>query len=262
MSIKIKDAIKKAYTNVVNSGLGCGCNPSCCESPNQDWTLSESYHNVKGYEKDADFGLGCGIPTEHAKLKKGSTVLDLGSGAGNDVFIARSIVGDMGYVIGIDMTKAMIEKANKNKQKLGYENVEFIHGEIENLPVQEESIDVVISNCVLNLVPDKSQAYSEVYRVLKPKAHFSMSDIVLDGKLPDGILQAAEMYAGCISGAMQKKEYIEIISKAGFKNITITKERAINIPDDIMLKYISEDELNKFKKSNNAIISLGVYAEK
>lgn len=262
MSKEIKDIVKEAYTNVANSGPGCGCGPTCGDSPIQDWTLSENYTTVDGYEKVADYGLGCGIPTEHAKIKKGDTVLDLGSGAGNDVFVARNLVGDKGYVIGVDMTEAMIEKANENKQKLGFENVEFVLGEIESLPLKNDSIDVAVSNCVLNLVPDKSRAYAEVYRVLKPNGHFSMSDIVLRGDLPEGIRQAAEMYAGCIAGAMQKEDYIDVIKKAGFKNLNITKEREINVPDEVMLQYVNKEELAKFKESDHTIISIGVYAEK
>lgn len=263
MSQEIKENVKEAYTRVANSGTGCGCGPTACDSPEQDWTLSESYATVDGYEADADYALGCGIPTEHAKIKKGDTVLDLGSGAGNDVFVARRIVGDSGHVIGVDMTEAMIEKANENKQKLGYNNVDFVLGEIESLPLKDNSIDVSVSNCVLNLVPNKKKAYQEVYRVLKPGGHFSMSDIVLKGTLPKGIMEAAEMYAGCISGALQQEDYIEAIKEAGFKNITITKQRIVDIPDDVLLNYVCcPEELENFKKSDNNIVSLGVYAEK
>ncbi len=263
MSQEIKEHVKEAYTRVANSGAGCGCGPTSCGSPAQDWTLSESYETVEGYEADADYALGCGIPTEYAKIKEGDTVLDLGSGAGNDVFVARRIVGDSGYVIGVDMTEAMIEKANENKQKLEYTNIDFILGEIENLPLKDNSIDVTVSNCVLNLVPDKKKAYEEVYRVLKPGSHFSMSDIVLRGTLPKGIMEAAEMYAGCISGALQEEEYIQAIKDAGFKNITITKERIVDMPDEVLLNYVCcPEELEKFKESDNAVISLGVYAEK
>ncbi len=266
MSQEIKEVVKHTYTEVVNSEPGCGCGP-CCGSPiqeviDQDWSLSESYSAVEGYEPKADYALGCGIPTEHAKIKEGDTVLDLGSGAGNDVFVARSIVGEAGAVIGVDMTKAMIDKANENKQKLGYANVNFVLGEIENLPIEDNSIDVAVSNCVMNLVPDKNKAYEETYRVLKPNGHFNMSDIVLKGELPEGIKQAAEMYAGCISGAMQKQDYLEVIEKAGFKNIEITKEREIDVPDQVFLRYVSEEELATFKEGGNSIISLGVYAEK
>lgn len=263
MSQEIKEHVKEAYTRVAHSGAGCGCGPTSCGSPAQDWTLSESYAQVEGYEADADYALGCGIPTNDAKIKEGDTVLDLGSGAGNDVFVARQIVGESGHVIGVDMTEAMIEKANENKQKLGYTNVDFVLGEIEALPLKDNAIDVAISNCVLNLVPDKKKAYEEVYRVLKSGGHFNMSDIVLRGALPKGILEAAEMYAGCISGALQQEDYIQAIKDAGFKNITITKERIVEIPDEVLLNYVCcPEELEKFKASDKAVVSLGVYAEK
>ncbi len=266
MSEKIKDAVKKAYTEVVKSGPGCGCGPACGsptqEIKNESWNLSESYANVDGYEEEADYALGCGLPTRDAQIKKGDTVLDLGSGAGNDVFVARNLVGESGHVIGVDMTEAMVAKANENKEKLGYTNVDFLLGEIEALPLAENSIDVTVSNCVMNLVPSKLKAYQETYRVLKPNGHFNMSDIVLKGDLPKGIRDAVEMYAGCISGAMEKQEYLEVIAEAGFKNITITKEREIDVPDQVFLHYVSPAELAAFRESEYAIISLGVYAEK
>ena len=261
MSEKLKEVVKKTYTEVLSKDVGCGCNPTCC-SPEQDVTFSESYSNIKGYSQDADYGLGCGIPTEYAKIKKGQTVLDLGSGAGNDVFVARSIVGELGKVIGIDMTEAMVNKANENKQKLNYTNVDFLLGEIEKLPINDNSIDVVVSNCVMNLVPDKTKAYSEVFRVLKPKRHFSISDIVLSGNLPKGIRDAAEMYAGCVSGALPKDDYIQAIKDAGFNKIQIVKERQISLSDDVLLKFISNEELIEYRKSQSAILSITVYAEK
>lgn len=261
MSEALKKMVKKTYTEVLKSGPGCGCGPTC-GTPTDRWTLSEDYNPIKGYKAEADYGLGCGLPTEHAYIKQGDIVLDLGSGAGNDVFIARDLVGKNGKVIGVDMTEAMIEKANQNKQKLGFNNIEFVLGEIENLPINENSINVVVSNCVLNLVPNKNKAYAEVHRVLKPNGHFSMSDIVIDGNLPEGIKQAAEMYAGCISGAMQKEDYLNTIKNAGFNNIRITKERKIEVPDSILLQYVNKEELEQYKATNHSIISLGVYAEK
>lgn len=261
MSEEMKEIVKKTYTEAVTKHDGCGCGPSCC-SPSQDVTFSESYSTVDGYEEDADFGLGCGIPTEFAKIEKGDSVLDLGSGAGNDVFVARNIVGEKGQVIGIDMTEAMITKANENKQKLGFENVDFLLGEIEDLPVKDNTIDVAVSNCVMNLVPDKNRAYSEVYRVLKSNGHFSISDIVLSGKLPEGIQNAAEMYAGCISGALSKGDYLNAIKKAGFKNIEVVKEREIILPDELLLQYINQEELVEYRNSQSAIISITVYADK
>jgi len=266
MSEEIKDSVKKAYTEVVNSGPGCGCGPAT-GSPIQEiiegeWSMSESYSALDGYEEEADYALGCGLPTQQAKIKAGDTVLDLGSGAGNDVFVARKIVGDKGRVIGVDMTEAMVVKANENKEKLGYTNIDFVLGEIEDLPVEDNSVDVAVSNCVMNLVPSKKKAYEETFRVLKPNGHFNMSDIVLRGELPKGIKEAAQMYAGCIAGALEKEEYLQVIKDAGFKNITVNKERAIEVPDHVFLQYVTPSELEEFKASNNAIVSLGVYAEK
>ncbi len=267
MSQEIKDIVKETYTRVVNEGPGKGCAPSSCCSPIQDvikdgWSISESYSSVEGYEEEADYALGCGLPTQHAKIKEGDTVLDLGSGAGNDVFIARRIVGEKGHVIGVDMTEAMIEKANENKEKLGISNIDFILGEIEDLPIEDNTVDVVVSNCVMNLVPSKQIAYKETHRVLKSNGHFNISDVVLKGELPKGIKDAAEMYAGCISGALEKEDYLKVIKEAGFKNITITKEREIEVPDNVFLQYVTPAELQEFKASENAIISLGVYADK
>ena len=180
-----------------------------------------------------------GLPTEFAKIKEGDTVIDLGSGAGNDCFVARKLAGSTGKIIGIDFTEAMVSRARKNAEKIGFNNVEFRKGDIEELPLDGNTADVVISNCVLNLVPDKTKVFAEIFRVLKPKKHFSISDIVLEGELPDNLKQAAELYAGCVSGAIQKKEYLNIIRQAGFVNIEIQKEKKIVIPDDILLKYIS-----------------------
>ena len=261
MSVEIKEVVKKTYTEAVQNGSGCGCGPSCC-SPGIETEFSESYAGIEGHEADADFGLGCGIPTEHAKISEGDTVLDLGSGAGNDVFVARSVVGETGHVIGLDMTEAMIAKANENKQKLGYENVEFILGEIEEIPLENETVDVAVSNCVMNLVPNKDKAYSELHRVLKPNGHFSISDIVLRGDLPENIRSAAAMYAGCVSGALDKSDYLNAIKEAGFRNVEVMKEREIVLPDALLLQYINQEELKAYRESETAILSLGVYAEK
>jgi len=262
----IKEIVKEKYSEIAlqtkkeNETSCCGAGSSCC---GVDYTIfSESYEKLKGYNSDADLGLGCGLPTEYAKIKEGDTVIDLGSGAGNDCFVARAIVGEKGLVIGIDMTEAMIQKARENTDKLGFNNVQFCLGDIENMPVTADKADVVISNCVLNLVPNKLKAFYEIFRVLKCKGHFSISDVVLSGKLPENIIKEAEMYAGCVSGAIQKHEYLSIIEKTGFINIQIQKEKQIVIPDDILLKYISDKELEEFKKSKVGIFSITVYAEK
>jgi len=262
----LKLIVKEKYneialqTNNQNENSCCGTGSSCC---GVDYTIfSESYEKLKGYNSDADLGLGCGLPTEYAKIKEGDTVIDLGSGAGNDCFVARAIVGEKGLVIGIDMTEAMIQKARENTDKLGFNNVQFRLGDIENMPVTAKKADVVISNCVLNLVPDKQKAFSEIFRVLKCNGHFSISDVVLSGKLPENIIKEAEMYAGCVSGAIQKDEYIKMIENSGFINIQIQKEKQIVIPDDILLKYLTSKELDEFKESNTGIFSVTVYAEK
>jgi len=217
---------------------------------------------MKGYNPDADLGLGCGLPTQFAKIKKGDIVIDLGSGAGNDAFIARHETGETGKVIGIDFTPAMIEKARQNAEVRGFNNVEFRQGDIEQIPVTANTADIIVSNCVLNLVPNKNEVIKEIYRVLKPGGHFSISDIVLQGELPKEIKQAAEMYAGCVAGAIQKKVYLELIEANGFKNITIQKDKTITVPDDILSQYLSAEKIIEFKQSGTGVRSITVYAEK
>ncbi|MCD6090925.1 MAG: arsenite methyltransferase [Bacteroidales bacterium] len=262
MSKDLKAIVKKKYTEIANqpkeqNETSCCGSTGCCDTV--DYTIfSDDYSNLQGYHKDADLGLGCGIPTEFAHIKKGHSVLDLGSGAGNDCFVARSIVGESGKVIGIDFTDAMIEKANKNNQKLGFLNVDFIQGDIEEMPLADNSFDIVISNCVLNLVPDKQKAFSEIYRVLKPDGRFCVSDIVISGNLPDKIKEDAEMYAGCVSGAIQKNDYLQIIKENKFKEIDVKKEKEVEIPNTVMLNYISMDDLRIFKKNKTGIFSITV----
>jgi arsenite methyltransferase len=262
----IKDIVKEKYGRIAsqskqqNETSCCGSTGCCGEA---DYTVfSEDYSNLQGYNQEADLGLGCGLPTEFAKIKQGDTILDLGSGAGNDCFVARAIVGDQGKVIGIDFSDEMLEKAKENVQKLAYKNVEFIKGDIEDMPIESNSVDVVVSNCVLNLVPDKQKAFLEIYRVLKENAHFSVSDVVLLGELPEKLKESAEMYAGCVSGVIQKDEYIQIIKESGFKNIEIQKEKKIEIPDDILLNFMDETELRDFKHSNVGVFSINVFAKK
>jgi len=261
-----KGLVKEKYGQIAVQSLPAGssscCGPSCCGDGADYVIFSEDYKNLNGYDPEADLGLGCGIPTEFAGIKTGDTVVDLGSGAGNDCFVARALTGDTGSVIGIDMTEQMIEKARNNVKKLGYSNVEFRLGDIEDMPVISDSTDVVISNCVLNLVPDKGKAFSEIFRILKPGGHLSVSDIVLRGELPEKIMHAAEMYAGCVSGAIEIEEYLRLMTQAGLTNLLIQKEKTIIIPDEIMLKYLNPSELTDFRKSNTGIYSITVYAEK
>lgn len=262
----IKKEIKKSYGDIARGNIQVGCcsaDTGCCTTDEFSASMTEDYSKVEGYQKNADLSLGCGIPTEIANIKEGDTVIDLGSGAGNDVFIARRIVGDKGKVIGIDMTPEMVIRALQNNQKLEYKNVEFALGEIENMQtIPTNTADVVISNCVMNLVPDKEKAFKEVHRVLKVGGHFSISDIVYSGTLPKGILEAAEMYAGCVAGASEKGAYLGIIKSVGFKNIHIKKERLIELPDDLLLKYVSAEDIAEFKKSNSGIYSITLYADK
>lgn len=264
---QLKELVKEKYSQIANQTLEqnlsscCGATSSCCGD--EAYTImAEDYTKLEGYNTDADLGLGCGIPTQFAHMKEGDTVLDLGSGAGNDAFVARRVVGEKGKVIGVDFSEAMIERARNNAEKLGLNNVEFRLGDIEKLPVGAARVDVVLSNCVLNLVPNKKEVFAEIFRVLKGGAHFSISDIVLEGTLPAKLKEAAEMYAGCVSGAIQKSEYLGIIEQTGFKHITLQKERKITIPDDILLQYISADELDRVKESDLGIYSITVYAEK
>ncbi len=262
---EIKELVREKYADIANQSKTVN-EASCCgvgSCTGVDYTIfSEDYSKLKGYNPDADLGLGCGLPTEFALIKEGDVVIDLGSGAGNDAFVARAIAGEKGKVIGIEFTDEMIDKARANADKLGFNNVEFRFGDIEKMPITQNTADVIISNCVLNLVPDKVKAFQEIYRVLKPGGHFSVSDIVASGELPKSIKSGAELYAGCVSGAIRQEEYIGIIEETGFENIRVQKERVIEIPDDIYLKFISEDELKKFKESGVNLISINVYADK
>jgi len=265
---QIKEVVKQKYSEIAlqdketNQSSCCGATSACCGGPDDYAIMADNYNKVEGYNPDADLGLGCGLPTQFAKIKKGDTVIDLGSGAGNDVFIARHETGETGKVIGIDFTPAMIDRARKNAEARGFNNVEFRQGDIENMPVTSNKADVIVSNCVLNLVPNKHKVFSEIYRVLKPGGHFSISDIVLEGDLPEKWKQVAELYAGCVSGAIQRKEYLSIIEEAGFSNITLQKEKNITLPDDILSNYLSADEISQYKNSHITIQSITVFAEK
>lgn len=262
----IKDIVNEKYSKIANQSkqqneTSCCGSTGCCGDV--DYTVfSEDYSHIEGYNKDADLGLGCGLPTEFAKIKIGDTVLDLGSGAGNDCFVARAVTGESGKVIGLDFSDEMLKKANENLNKLAYKNVEFLKGDIEDMPIESNTVNVVVSNCVLNLVPDKKKAFSEIYRVLKDNAHFSVSDVVLLGDLPDKLKDSAEMYAGCVSGAIKKEEYLKIIKDSGFKKIEVQKEREIEVPDEILLNFMTETELVSFKNSNTGIFSINVFAKK
>ena len=260
---EILEMVKKKYGEIAaQSDSECGC--SCCGPDEKvDYSImADEYKELDGYVPDADLNLGCGLPTQHAGIKEGNTVIDLGSGAGNDVFIARRLVGDSGHVIGIDMTREMINKAEKNNAKLGFTNVEFRLGEIGSLPIEDNQGDVIVSNCVLNLVPDKEKAFSEIFRVLKPGSHFCISDIVLKGELPEKLRESAELYAGCIAGALQEEEYLGIIEKTGFSKIEIKTRKAIKIPDEVMEAYLKKEQISAYKESNVGIFSITVVGYK
>ena len=262
---QLKEIVRQKYSEIAlqdketNMSSCCGAGGCSTEVYN---IMSDDYTNLKGYNADADLGLGCGLPTQFAKIKKGDVVVDLGSGAGNDCFIARHETGETGKVIGIDFTTAMIDRARANAEVRGFNNVEFRQGDIEHMPITSNVADVIVSNCVLNLVPNKDGVFKEIYRVLKPGGHFSISDVVLLGALPEGLRKDAEMYAGCVAGAIQKEVYLELIHANGFENITLQKEKPIVIPDDILINYLSPEKIALLKSGDTGIFSITVFAQK
>jgi arsenite methyltransferase len=262
---ELKDMVRSKYAEIAGqdketNAASC-CGSGCCSDEVYN-IMSEDYNELAGYNPEADLGLGCGLPTQFAQIKAGDTVIDLGSGAGNDCFIARHEAGETGKVIGVDFTPEMIAKARTNAAARRFTNVEFREGDIEHLPVADNTADVVVSNCVLNLVPNKAAVFAEIFRALKPGGHFSISDFVLVGELPAHLQQAAEMYAGCVSGAIQKNDYLALVQTSGFVNISIQKEKEINVPDDILLNYIDAEALDSFRKSGTGIFSITVFAQK
>lgn len=262
---ELKEIVRQKYSEIAlqdketNMSSCCGAGGCSTEVYN---IMSDDYSTLEGYNADADLGLGCGLPTQFARIKEGDLVVDLGSGAGNDCFIARHETGATGKVIGIDFTSAMIEKARKNAEVREFNNVEFRQGDIEQMPITSNVADVVVSNCVLNLVPNKHAVFQEIYRVLKPGGHFSISDVVLVGALPNALKETAEMYAGCVSGAIQKQVYLELIHANGFENIIIQKEKPIYIPDDILVNHLSAEEISSFREGGIGIFSITVFAQK
>jgi ubiquinone/menaquinone biosynthesis C-methylase UbiE len=261
----LKQIVKEKYSKIAeqdNNEKSSCCGPSCCGSEVDYTVFSENYVNKEGYSPDADLNLGCGIPTDFAEIKKGDNILDLGSGAGNDCFVARAIVGESGKVTGLDMTEQMINKARKNCAKLNFRNVEFVLGDIEKMPFDDKLFDVVISNCVLNLVPDKTKAFREIFRVLKPGGHFCVSDVVIKGTLSEKMQKDAEMYAGCVSGASEMTEYLKIIENSGFLKLKVHKQKEISLPESLLSKYSNESELNSFHAGETGIFSITVSAKK
>jgi len=260
---QLREMVRQKYAEVVKTS---DCCTPCCRSedkPGDEFNMiGDAYDGVSGYVADADLSLGCGVPVEHAGLKPGQTVLDLGSGAGLDVFVARSEIGESGHVIGVDMTAEMIAKARENAEKTGIDNVEFRLGEIEHLPVLSDSVDVVISNCVLNLVPDKQRAFAEIFRVLKPGGHFCISDIVSSRELPDWVKGIAEAYAGCVSGAVPKDDYLTLIDETGFSQVNVASERRIDIPAELVARSLSAEQQKQAEKNDLHVMSVTVTAEK
>jgi len=262
---ELKELVRQKYSEIAlqdkeDNQASC-CGATCCSTEVYN-IMSDDYTELNGYNPDADLGLGCGLPTQFAKIKTGDVVIDLGSGAGNDAFIARAETGKTGKVIGIDFSDAMLNKARTNADKLGFNNVEFRFGDIEKMPVTANTADVIVSNCVLNLVPNKDAVLKDIYRVLKPGGHFSISDIVLIGNLPAGLQKSAEMYSGCISGAIQKDDYLELIKSNGFENLAVQKEKVISLPADILKEHLNNEEIAQFQTGGAGIFSVTVYAEK
>ena len=264
---QLRDMVRQKYAEIVTAPLsGCCTSSSCCETgeqPEEDFSMiGDAYEGVSGYVADADLGLSCGVPVEHAGLQPGQTVLDLGSGAGLDVFVARNEVGETGHVIGVDMTAEMVAKARDNTEQSGFDNVEFRLGEIEHLPVLSDSIDVVISNCVLNLVPDKQRAFAEIFRVLKPGGHFCISDIVSSQALPEWLEGIAEAYAGCVAGAIPREDYLQLIQQTGFNQVTVASERRIQVPAELVSKSLTQEQQEEAVANDLHVMSVTVTAQK
>ncbi|NND72302.1 MAG: arsenite methyltransferase [Rhodothermales bacterium] len=255
----IKIAVKENYGRIADAaatgaGCGCGCGDSKSIAPTK-------YNQMDGYAIDADLGLGCGLPNQFAELQDGEFVLDLGSGAGLDAFISRKAVGEAGSVVGVDMTPSMIELANKNKAKLGYSNVDFRLGELEDLPVETNVVDVAISNCVFNLVPDKRKAFAELFRVLKTGGRFSISDIVYSGELPQSVRDSVNLYVGCVAGAVSLETYVNMLLETGFYNIAIRSISTIQL-DGFTATDDDEKAVAEFLESGGRVLSITVTGDR
>jgi ubiquinone/menaquinone biosynthesis C-methylase UbiE len=253
---KIKDIVREGYAKAVKERSSCCSSGCCCGGTDQAKEISRkvgySDPEMNAVPEGANLGFGCGNPVALASLKDGDTVLDLGSGAGFDAFLAAQKVGKKGRVIGVDMTPEMVERAKANARKGNYDNVEFRQGEIEKLPVGDNEIDVIISNCVINLSPDKETVFKEAYRVLKPGGRLMVSDLVLAKELPEAVKNSVEAYVGCIAGAIMKDEYLHLIETAGFGKVTVVSESAY--PIDAMFEG--------FESVGGAVMSIKVSAWK
>ncbi|MBK8505139.1 MAG: arsenite methyltransferase [Saprospiraceae bacterium] len=259
--LELKSMVREKYASIAKNPSQGGCCDSSCDGIEYSF-IGEEYSDKNGYVADADLGLGCGLPTEFAKIKPGDTVVDLGSGAGNDCFIARAETGPEGKVIGLDFTPEMIDRARKNADKMGFKNVTFFEGEIDKNPLDDAIADVVVSNCVFNLIPNRHRAFAETFRIIKPGGHFSISDVIIVGEIPLELRDEAELYAGCVSGALEKSDYLKIIESVGFKNIKIQKEKQIEIPENILNQFLTPEKSELWKASKVGIFSMTFYAEK
>ena len=264
---QLREVVRSKYAEIARKqpaadSASC-CGSGCCAGAETGVNMiGDAYVGVSGYVAEADLGLGCGVPVGHAGLRPGQTVLDLGSGAGLDAFVARAEVGADGHVIGVDMTAEMIAKARANAQQSGYRNVEFRLGEIEHLPVLSDSVDVVISNCVLNLVPDKRRAFAEIFRVLRPGGHFCVSDIVASQALPEWIQGIADAYAGCVAGAIPREDYLRIIEESGFSEIDVAAERRIHVPAELISQSLTPAQRAEADRQDLHVLSVTVKAVK
>lgn len=259
----LKELVKQRYNELALSDKmpdSCCCNPMAPSAPSKKvFTLmSEDYSKLKGYEPDADLGVGCGLPTQYAGIQKGDTVVDLGSGAGNDCFIAREETGEEGRVFGVDFAPQMLARARANATRRGFTNIEFLEGDIEEMPLPDKTADVVVSNCVLNLLPNKDKIFKEICRILKPGGHFCISDVVLNGLFPKEFTDNAAMYAGCIASAIQREEYLGEIEKAGFVDIKIERTKTVVIPDEVLQEHLDEATIARYKAGNVGIYSITV----
>lgn len=261
---EIKQLVKMKYGQIAEAADSTGncCADGACCGPAVGVDFADSYGGLAGYDPGADLALGCGLPTESAQIQPGQTVLDLGSGAGNDAFVARALVGPSGKVLGLDMVPEMVARARENAARLGADNVEFLLGEIEAMPLPAGTVDVVISNCVMNLVPDKARAFAEVFRVLRPGGRFSISDVVLVGELPPELARAAALYVGCVAGALQRERYLDIIAGAGFTDITVHREKPVHLPDTLLEQVLGSAGAARVGQQQARVLSITVSARR
>ncbi|MFH1752798.1 MAG: arsenite methyltransferase [Candidatus Omnitrophota bacterium] len=259
----MKDFVKKIYGSIAKKKKKSCCGPTCCSSnaPSVSEAVGYTKKELDSIPDDANMGLGCGNPVALASLKEGETIVDLGAGGGIDAFLASKRVGDSGRVIGIDMTEDMVEKARINAEKGGFKNCEFKLGDIEKIPLEDSVADCIISNCVINLAEDKQKVFNESFRILKSGGRLMVSDMVLVGDLPESVIKSAEMYAGCIAGALKREDYIDKIKKAGFKNVVVVKEDPVRISDYIgsdkaisdIAKDMSKTEIENIDKAVSSV---------